>query len=183
MGWNFTDRYVEPKRRQGRLVLGGGDGPVWTEIHEDGGLLFATPIDRLHWKGREDELWPYPLLELPTSLFRLAATLYRRGEDETSFRRDLPVVADLALLGLAGWTLRPGTPESIGFRLAEPVPCQEGDDFLLTEPMTFPVDEVIEAPDRCAFRLLRRLYEAFGLDEEAIPHEYDRKSGRLVFPD
>jgi len=179
MGWNFTDRYQQPKRRQGRLVLGGGDAPARTEIREDGGLLFATAIDRLHWKGEENELWPYPLLEFPTSLFRLAATLYRRGS-ERPLSPDLPVVADLALLGIAGWKLRPGTPETTGFLFADPVTCQEGDDFLLTEPMVFSVEEIMETPDRCAFRLVRRLYEAFGLSEDAIPREYDREAGRLL---
>jgi hypothetical protein len=182
MGWNFIDRYQEPKRRQGRLVLGGGDAPVWTEIHEDGGLLFATPIARLHWKGGANELWPYPLLEFPTSVFRLAATLYSHGSDDTSLHPNLPVVADLALLGLTGWTLRPGSPETTQFLFAEPVTCQEGDHFLLTKPMVFSSQEVIDRPDRCAFRVVRRLYEAFGLSEDAIPHEYDREAGRLLFP-
>jgi hypothetical protein len=48
--------------------------------------------------------------------------------------------------------------------------------------MVFSSQEVIDRPDRCAFRVVRRLYEAFGLSEDAIPHEYDREAGRLLFP-
>lgn len=38
-------------------------------------------------------------------------------------------------------------------------------------------------PDRCGFRLVRRVYRAFGLRESDIPSEFDRRVGRLILPE
>jgi len=45
--------------------------------------------------------------------------------------------------------------------------------------LTLLLSEVLE-PDRCAFRLIRRVYEGFGHREDAIPAEFDRASGQLL---
>jgi hypothetical protein len=58
-----------------------------------------------------------------------------------------------------------------------------GDDLAWEDPLVFSLQEVIEEPDRCGFRLVRRVYEAFGFYEDAIPKEFDRKTGRLVLPE
>jgi len=38
------------------------------------------------------------------------------------------------------------------------------------------------SPDRCAFRLLVRVYEAFGHPEESLPIELSRETGQLTIP-
>lgn len=44
-------------------------------------------------------------------------------------------------------------------------------------------EEIRQAPDRCAFKLVRFVYEAFGFPDEAVSPEYDRKAGRLALPE
>jgi hypothetical protein len=56
-------------------------------------------------------------------------------------------------------------------------------NFRLEDPLRFTYEEIRRTPDRCAFRLVRLLYEAFGFPEGAVPPEYDRRSGRLVLSD
>lgn len=48
-------------------------------------------------------------------------------------------------------------------------------------PLFFAAQELESEPDRCAFRLVARVYEdAFGLLEDNIPRQFDRKSGRYI---
>jgi hypothetical protein len=76
--------------------------------------------------------------------------------------------------------LRAGSPDSIRFDTQPARALQEGQDVLFEHPLSFSRQEVVEEPDRCAFRLLRRVYQAFGLREDDIPAEYDRHAGRLL---
>jgi hypothetical protein len=150
-----------------------------TELHRDGVLTVTCPLETLEWMEK-GELYPYVLLELPTSLFRFASILYKEKAPNT-----LEVVlADMALMDLGGRKLRPHSPKSIEHRLHPGASCQgpAEKDLMWEEPMAFKPKEVLEKPDHCAFRLVRRVYEAFGFKEANIPCEYDRSLGRLVIP-
>jgi len=181
-GWVFANAYGESvlEPHKNRRVLGDEDARR-TEVRRDGGLVFAAPMDNLKWMGYEREIWPFALLEFPTSLFRLAATLY--SGKLTS--RHAAVLADLALFRVGGWKLRPYSPDAAG-RLWSNAAVFRDEDLFYPDPLLFRGDEVLEEPDRCAFRLVERVYKAFfrdRYDPKMIPREYDRKSGRLVLPE
>jgi hypothetical protein len=59
----------------------------------------------------------------------------------------------------------------------------EGVDAIAERPLVFTTEEFLLETDYCGFRLLRRIYQAFGLREDDIPQEFDRRTGRLVLPE
>lgn len=147
-----------------------------TEVYENGALRFWTALDRLRGNYTEDrEIWPLTLLEYPISAFRIARVIYR-GFLEPEDR----VAADLALFGIDDWGLRGGTPED-DFLTNRPKRLEEPD--LIWEPMVFSFREIEEEPDRCGFRLVRRVYQAFGWREEDMPRQYNTETGRLILPE
>lgn len=172
-GWNFSQFERRPRIRKERLFT---DEDEWrrVEIRKDGTLIFEAPLESLYWKGKENEIWPFILLEYPASAFRLARKVY-----EGALKPQDLIVADLALLGVRGWSLRPYSPRTWGFSGAE---YRDSPDLVWEKPLTFRYEEV-EADDRCAFRLVERVYEAFGFRRDAIPQEFDRKTGRLILPE
>jgi hypothetical protein len=127
------------------------------------------------------------LLDYPVSLLRLLRTML--AEDalwEPAGSAPGEYVVHMALVGLRGWTLLPGTPApplQVGWDQAfrsppHPVAHFSLEDFLLDQPLRFTAEEIREAPDRCAFRLVARLYEAFDLSEDDMPLQFDRATGR-----
>lgn len=166
----------------------GRRGNTWLRIFEDGGILFTAPLIDFRWLPRRPGdpdrlLWPYAVLEYPISVFRIAARLYSDyGHPDAEIRDEAALVAHLAIFNLAGWTLRPGSPLRWLYRPPEPIPYTRGEDFILERPLTFPLEE-IKQPDGCGFRLIQRLYEAFGFSRDQIPQEFNQKAGRLVLPE
>jgi len=184
-GWHFarTDRPPE-------LTHQGLEWGIWskawdkfvirTQITKDGGLEFWADLAVLHWRkeagGEERELHPHTLLEMPISAFRIAREIYRNRLSHHD-----QVVADLALFGVGGWKLREGTPGTAGFTAGLFGEQEEPD--LIWEPIPFRFDEIDETPDRCGFRLVRRVYHSFGIAEDDIPRQYDRETGKLILPE
>lgn len=165
----------QPRLGQER-VSWGEPGYGSTEVTSDGGISFEAGLERFHWKGEDRELWPPVLLELPISVFRLAGYLYRELGDLAG-----DVLADCAFFGIRGWRLRDGSLDFLDpGDLREPTDL---DDLIWEEPLRFAAHEISEEPDRCGFRLVRRVYEAFGIREAAIPSFFDRGSGRLILPE
>jgi hypothetical protein len=172
MGWQFANPDHEPRIGAGALTQEKGRGPK-TVIRSNGSIEFSTPMTALWWKGPENEIWPFAVLEYPTSILRLARAVY--GDLEKP--RESRILADLALFATRGWALRPHSPTSIDFAFGEVRPYQDR-NLTFDEPLTFRLREILEEPDRCAFRLLRRIYEGFGHREDAIPEEF--RTGRLL---
>jgi hypothetical protein len=177
-GWTCIMPYGDLHLRKERYICG-EPGYVETSVYRSGGLEHLAPLGALYWKGPEREIWPLVLLELPTSLFRVAAFLARDSGPLEGARH---VQADIGLYDLAGWKLRGGSPRSIAARTEPPHPFQQENDLLLPNPLRFPRADVVEHPDRCAYQLVRQVYYRFGFKEDAIPREYDRGSGQLRLP-
>jgi hypothetical protein len=175
-GWTFAASLHRPRLASGRLETPPAEQRRVT-IERDGGLTFSVPLEFLHWRGDEREIWPPILLEYPVSAFRLAQHIYRQKVPPTG-----QVVADLALVGAQGWALRPGAPDLWFTRSSNrPRAFDAGRDLFLDRPLVFTGAEIETEPDRCAARLVERVYEGFGLWREAMP-QLDAKTGRLVFP-
>jgi Schlafen, AlbA_2 len=150
------------------------------EIGADGGMRFALSLGSLRLGGEEREFHPWPLLEYPVSALRLASKIY-----PPDLQRPPGIVSDLALFGVRGWKLSRGSFFYGEFLKSDRPSLEyaEDRDLAWPKPLVFEYREVLDEPDRCGFRLIRRVYEAFGFEEDAIPKEYDRKAGRLVFND
>jgi hypothetical protein len=182
-GWNFVDPYSRIEREGGAIKFGHDEGTC-VRVFRDGAIEFTMPIINLYWKNATDflnrvngkEIWPYCLLEYPTSILRLASALYQ----ERILRSDT-FIAELALFAARGWTLRPHSPMSPRHKLANPKPL-EADEIVLDEPVVFTRNQIVEEPDRCAFRLVTQVYFKFGLWEEDMPLEFNQVTGKLVLP-
>jgi hypothetical protein len=134
------------------------------------------------WRGNPKELWPFALLELPVSILRLAKVLYSAyGKGGSA-----AIVLGLGVYGIGDCTLRPHSPDSIGYQMprADLLPLADlvDRDYFSSTPVVVSRQELDEAPDRCAVHLVSQLYRDFGYDEEQLPREYNRDTGRLVFP-
>lgn len=176
-----------PRRGQSCLKIG-KEGVYELSIKEDGGLLFVSPLRAFHAghePGAEKPLWWEALFEFPVSIFRLLATMLR---EEALWSRapsqDTVFLASLAFFGLNGWSLRPESPGSLdwwGYLMREPM-IFESRDLVFEEPIQFSYAEVLNEPDKCGFRLVRKVYRAFGYRADQMPREFDQTVGRLVLP-
>ncbi|HEX9574017.1 MAG TPA: ATP-binding protein [Myxococcales bacterium] len=185
LGWNFTSNYSQPKPTLPNGWRFGESGKVqWLTIHENGGIEFSAVLERLHWRGEPDELWPFALIELPVSIVRLARTLYanhatRPLEPETK------ILLAMGVFQIGEWRLAPFSPASIGYQMARPkkfVEISQQPHFFTDPPIEVTWQELHASPDRSAYPLIRQLYRAFEYDEEQIPQEYNAAQGQLRFP-
>lgn len=173
----------EPELGQGRLVARAipFDRLVKeTVLRADGGIRFQSVINHLYQHARGSSpglINPDVLIGVPLSLFRLAAVALEGKLVPTD-----PLVVDVALLGVGREEARlmpghwrvPGPGRSAGV-------FDEDEDLTLVAPLVFTFQEIVEEPERCVFRLLRPVYESFGLREDAIPISPDR-SARTTAP-
>jgi len=171
-GWNFITPYATPKKTQ--HGWSGGDGDAVVNVMDDGAIELRLPFERLHWQGPPEELWPWALVEHAVAVFRLARVLY------TDADHDNVVLTDLALFGLRGWRLGPYSPRAVGYRLRDHTEFVESD--FEDDPLHLRIAEIVDSPDRCAWRLLRRLWAAFGYTDDQMPKELDPDRG-LILPE
>ncbi|GAC1340144.1 MAG: hypothetical protein NVS2B6_17350 [Thermoleophilaceae bacterium] len=182
LGWNFTSRYSELKPLQQGYRFGEKDSVQWLEIRGSGEIEFSAGLERLLWKGDSRSIWPFALLEMPTSVLRLARTLYTEFAN-TPRSPDARIVLGLGIFGIRDWTLAPYSPNSIGYQFphSKPSAFDEADDFF-GEPVVELWKELEASPDKSAYKLIRQVYRAFHYEEKAIPAEYNRATGQLAFP-
>lgn len=176
-GWSFASFRARPRFPGGKLVIEpNGDSEDFrrVEIRRRGGLVFSAPLELLHFKGEESELWPPALVEYSVSAFRIASRVLMGKLAPKKL-----VVCDLALISLKGWRLRKGLPGTWFFsnRYLE----YEENDFLLEQPATFTRQQILMEPDACAWRLLERVYESFGIRREQMPELFDPVQRRVTF--
>jgi hypothetical protein len=174
-GWHFASEYEEPRLTSGGWVQGKGDRLC--AVQRDGAVDFRMPLEDLHWKGPPKSLWPYALLEYPTSVLRLAATIYRSVDVA-----GLDALLDLALTHVEGWRLFPGSPRDLAYAWgpSQANAFDAGRDLVLARPLEMGAAEIATEPDGCAFRLVRLVYQGFGHTEDRVPAEFDRAARRLV---
>ncbi len=179
MGWNLTSSYSRVTPAQGERRFGGPDDYHRTIVRDTGTIVFRAPLARLaRLQGPSDEIFPYALCEYPASVCRFARQLFR---ETTTPVDDRSIFATLALLGVRGWKLRPHSPRSVGFEMAEPHVYDEL-DHIVVGPLAASWDALDGAPDRIAMRLVADVYRAFNHWDEALPAEYDRRAGVLALP-
>lgn len=174
MGWSF--RFIYPPTLHPDALVTNPAESRFAEIRRDGGLRFGLPLEDLYWKGEPTELWPYALAEFPVSAFRIARKVY-----EGKIRSHDQILVDMTFIGLQGWKLRPGSPTL--WRSQEAKAFTGSKDLSWESPRIFSFAELESNPDRCGYRFIQLIYEAFGLGRDAILHEFDRETGRLILPE
>jgi hypothetical protein len=148
------------------------------EVHESGALRYRTALDQLRHGVRPDEWNPYALIELPTSLIRLASKI-------AGMTRPADVLAQLVLAGSAGVCLPAFPPGTWGYQMGR-VPDWPDDwlrmkeDVVTTTVVRIRGEDLLDSPDRCAWRLWSQVYDAFGYPVRLHPAAYDAAAGRLV---
>jgi hypothetical protein len=187
-GQTFFQAGGRPHLQSGRVILGENDEAAFS-IYRHEGLKLRLPLDKFHAghePGASKPLYWLTLLETPVSIFRLLSKMLKTESLwEKPLARDELFVCSIALFDLEGWTLRPFSPNLHyidgwgNYLLQNPRPSSD-QDFILAKPLAFPLDEVRDHPDRCGFKLITRVYEAFGLGLNEMPREFDQKAGRLI---
>jgi hypothetical protein len=186
----YGPRGGSPRRGSGRLVL--GESKAVLTIYRHHGIELRLPLDVFHAghePGASKPLYWLTLMEMPISIFRLLSKMLKTEAFwEVPPAPDMLFVCSIALLGLEGWTLRPSSPdlrywEGWGNYLRQEPKASDDQDFILDRPLAFPMSEVRDQPDRCGFRLVSRVYEAFGFGPDQMPPEFDQKAGRLILPE
>ncbi len=190
-GKTFFQAGGRPHLQPGRLTLGESDEAAFSMYRHEG-LKLRLPLDKFHAGHEppvEKPLYWLSLVEIPVSVFRLLSKMLKveayweeRPASNTRF------LCSIALLGLEGWTLRPLSPrtyqanEWMEYLRHEPRPSSDR-DFVLANPLSFKMSELRDHPDRCGFRLVSRVYEAFGFGLNETPREFDQQIGRLILPE
>jgi hypothetical protein len=185
LGWTFASRYNElrPKHPDG-WRFGKPTDVQWLELSQGTGALeLFVSRDRLHWRGQANELWPFALMELPASVARLAKYLYSA---HSVLGPPSQIVLALGVYGIGDCTLRPHSPDSIGFQMPledqQTLSALNDRDYFSSTPVVVTWEELNATPDRCAMHLVGQLYRDFGYLEDKLPYEYDPLTGVLAFP-
>ncbi|WP_419860317.1 helix-turn-helix domain-containing protein [Candidatus Palauibacter sp.] len=165
-GWNMGGLYHSRQRSLTGLALGLKDD-TYLQVFENGHIEFRTPLnDRFCRMQSEEErrlrprLYPYPVVEYPVSFLHLVAALFHHADyaDDT--------LIQLQYRNAAGYILRPGQPDEIGFLFPPHSSTPFVGPHLVLGPMPVPVTF---NPDDVAFSLLKGVYRAFEVDPKRIP--------------
>jgi len=182
MGWHYARTFAGVERVQGVHWKVRSGGQQTLLIRKDGSLELSLPLSAFSHPinlapEKDDELFPYALLEYPVSVLRLFRAIQAAAPEP----KPCPCVVGLAMFGLRGWKLRPFSPRSPGYRI--PHPGFEHRTFpdrdLILDPLTVGWDDMIASDDRVALRLVKQVYGWFGYDPEAIPVEFDQDAAVL----
>lgn len=180
-GWTMVFDETKPEFGTARVVHRFGREPRHeVQIQNDGRMTFQAPRRRLsrNWDDKDLEVFPLALLELPASSFRMASRIFDRyGRPDA----DSKVLVAAQFNSFAGATLRAGSPRDPFFGSGHAKEGTFQDKTLVVEPFEVGMVDIVKTPDRVAYRLIRRFYEQFGLDEKDIPPEFDRIAGVLRF--
>jgi hypothetical protein len=160
-------------------VNGAGSNEYSIEISPKGKMTFKAPrvsLDR-DWSDEGVRIFPFALIELPVSTFRMAGKILDRYAASST---ELKVVVAAVIGGLAGATLRPGSPNE-PIRGWQKPKRFEGKD-LRVAPFEIDGAELRKSPDAAAYPLIRRIYEGFDFEVNDIPREFDPKDRVLRLP-
>jgi len=134
-------------------------------------------LDR-NWRPDGIEIFPFALIELPVSSFRIMARFIDRFMNEAHPSK--LVVA--AVIGkMKGARLRPGSPSVPTLPWQEDKTFSEADLVVPPFDVDIATEEFGKNPDAAAYRLVLRIYEQFGFQAEDIPAEFSPADRSLRF--
>ena len=176
-GWNMKATYRQIERFADGIRRGDRD-ENYLELLSNCHMEFWTPLnENFCWRQSPEEfskrprLYPYPVVEYPTTFLRL----YRAIVDSLEISKDF--IVDLRYLNLKGYILAPYAPNAIGFMFADSYSNPFEDKQLYVTRKTIKNDF---EPDQTAYELIQIVYAAFGFDASKIP--FFTNEGRFDFP-
>ena len=176
-GWNMEAGYRQIERFADGIRRG-DKNEEYLELLSNGHMEFWTPLnENFCWRQSPEEfskrprLYPYPVVEYPTTFLRL----YRAIVDSLEISKDF--IVDLRYLNLKGYILAPYAPNAIGFMFADSYSKPFEDKHLYVTRKTIKNDF---EPDQTAYELIQIVYAAFGFDASKIP--FFTNEGRFDFP-
>lgn len=178
-GWTMVFDETTPKFSTEGVVHRFGEKPGHeVRIQPDGRLIFQAPRRRLsrNWDDKDLAVFPYSLLELPVSSFRMASRILARYKKVGD---DSKILIAAQFNDVAGTKLVAGSPRDPFFGSGYSEDGTFEGKTLVIEPFEIATQDIVAKPDQAAYRLIRRLYERFGLTEKAIPPEFDKATGVL----
>lgn len=179
-GWSRWHALGVPQFAQERVRMGDPERGM-VELFERGAIDFTVLLRSLTWHSSPArEIVPIALLESVVSITRLASSVYRQPAAHST----RPILFDIALTGIKGWTL-PAYPHGTnGYEFEHESPREfESDTCTRREPLEVPWSDLLQNPDRVGIQLVRSVYQAVGLTEDRMPLEFDRASERLTLHD
>lgn len=177
-GWNMEDPCT-PVKRVGMSLIRGDETFEYLELHSNGHLEFWSPLGQhFCWKQSESEfqtrprLYPYPVVEYPTTFLRL----YRALIDIAGIKDDFQF--NMYYRNVKGYRLLPYAPNSVGFmfRSSEIEPYKK--DHIHIGPKRIAQDFI---SDKIAFDIILSFYATFDYESDVIPF-YDKEKGEFGFP-
>ncbi|MCL4424163.1 MAG: ATP-binding protein [Firmicutes bacterium] len=164
-GWNMHPGFAVVERFSEGIRWGEKDYR-YLELLGNGHMEFWTPLnENFCWRQSEEEfrrrprLYPYPVTEYPATFLRLYRAITTESKIDGEF------LITLYYRNIRGYILLPYSPRSIGFRF----PRSDVKPF--SEPH-FSFQTKVSSnftPDKTAYDLVKRVYAAFGLEQEAVP--------------
>jgi len=179
MGWTFVVPDKRPELSKDTLSTSIEDYFKVT-IQRTGSIELVGDMEMLQWKGGAKEIWTLTLMEHCASLARLAGKVY---DNHTDLGRDAIVLVDCALFTVGEWGLKPSSPRSLNYMMGSVSHYLDSKDLMWDDPISVSLEDLVQYPDYVAFRLVRRVFEAFGYREEAIPSEYNRQEKEIYWPE
>lgn len=192
-GWTWWGGMsAKQLKLKGGAVELGVTTPVYKllRVYRNSCITFAQGMEEmLAWRNPDwvkkmnlSALYPYAAVENPVSVFRLTGYLWSSKD----FNHSSPAVAEIVFGPVEDWLLLPYQADSMGYMTAPhldpPYGCTRPESTYIHVRIHFDhVGEIVEAPDRCAMRLLVRFYEEYGHSQDKIPF-YNAQEGRFKFP-
>lgn len=164
-GWNMD---LSPAQVElfGAGIRRGIKNYEYLELFKNGHMEFWKPLDEhFCWRQSEEELrkhptlYPYPVVEYPTTFLRLYKELVNQGRIESD------LLINLCYLNVRGYNLLPYAPGSVGFSFKRTTRVYDELHIILPEKR-------IKAefdPDKTAYSLIEQVYNSFGLEAKVIP--------------
>lgn len=152
-----------------------GDGR-WVQVDPHGTVSFFAEHPPKLGELASSELSGWLLTLYVVSALRRVSRLYRELRLGESVVR-----VETNLFEIAGNTLEPGDPWGRIPWTVKPGRAFEGRHLEPPAGLEFSSDEIERATDECAFRVVRRIYAAFGFPETAIPW-FDAQTRRFDRP-
>ncbi|HLD36316.1 MAG TPA: ATP-binding protein [Planctomycetota bacterium] len=175
-GWNVQTEF--PIERFSEGIRSGRKDYEYLEVFGNGHMEFWTPLnDHFCWRQSHEEfqkrprLWPYPVIEYPTTFLRL----YRALVDKISIGGNFLI--DMQYRNIKGYVLPPHAPETIRFRFyTEDIKPFNGNHIVVPRA-TIPNDF---KPDKIAYDLIKYVYASFELESKTIPFFNSEKEEFLI---
>jgi len=148
------------------------------ELLNNGYIEFWAPIDSTFcWKQSPEEfrirprLYPYAVVEYPTSFLRLLRALIDKSGIDENF------IVSLQYSNIKGHTMLPYAPGIVGFELPTNVQVFDKKHIKITKNIPNDFN-----PDKTAYEeLIKPIYSYFGLNENTIPF-YKADQEKIEFP-